>query len=140
MTDRIDKRGKKNETAPSMLSVRFWLPKCLANEGSGPYIVGAGTRHLPSTSPRTRSRVLNPRSSLSLFPRLTGPQYLIPSWFPTTAVPKALRCPRFSSPVVLVLVRHYHSDPFADLRFKALLSMWRIVINMIGSIVHTCSK
>lgn len=51
-----------------MLSVRFWLPKCLANEGSGPYIVGAGTRHLPSTSPRTRSRVLNPRSSLSLSP------------------------------------------------------------------------
>lgn len=70
-TDRpIDrkKQGKKNEISPSMLSVRFWLPKCLANEDSGPYIAGAGTRHLPSTNPRTRSRVLNPRSSLSLSP------------------------------------------------------------------------
>lgn len=75
-TDRKAKRGNKTETAPSMLSVRIWLPKCLANEGLGPYIAGAGTRLIPSTSPRTRSRVLNPR--LLPLPYLSGPQRLIP--------------------------------------------------------------
>lgn len=46
-----------------MLTVRSWLPKCFAREGSGSYIGRTGTRRIPSTDSHTRSRALNPSSS-----------------------------------------------------------------------------
>lgn len=52
-----------------MLTVRSWLPKCFAREGSGSYIGRTGTRRIPSTGSHTRSRALNPSSS----PYLTLP-------------------------------------------------------------------
>lgn len=97
--------------------------------GFGALYSRGGHAPIPTHS---RSRVLNPR--LLPFPRFTGPQRLIPSWFPTTAVPKALRYPRFSSSIVLV--RRYYPDLFTDFPFGAR----RVVINMIGLIVGVCRQ
>lgn len=106
-------------------------PEMPSQWGFGALYSRGGHAPIPT---RSRSRVLNPR--LLPFPHFTGPQCLIPPWFPTTAVPKALRCPRFSSSIVLILVRRYYPDLFTDLPFGARC----VVINMIRFIGGVCRQ
>lgn len=105
-----DKRGKKKWNFTLDAFGTILAPEMPSQWGFG--ALYSRDRHAPSPLHEPSYSISGPKPpvfSLSLFPRLTGPLYLIPSWFPTTAVPKALRCPRFSSSFVLV--------PTSTLRF-----------------------